>query len=86
MNTAQKTLMEKALQYLVNRLKEPVTWIQLLTALGTIVGINMKPEMMEIIATVGVAVAGGVGVAMPSPTADPAAPTEPAAQKDPPAA
>ena len=50
--------------YVVNRAKEASTWrgvIMLLTA----VGLNISPEMADAIISVGIAVAGAVGVLFP---------------------
>ena len=50
--------------YVVNRAKEASTWrgvIMLLTALG----LNLSPEMADAIISVGIAVAGAVGVLFP---------------------
>lgn len=50
--------------YVVNRAKEASTWrgvIMLLTA----VGLNISPEMADAIISVGIAVAGLVGMLLP---------------------
>jgi hypothetical protein len=50
--------------YVIERLKEASTWrgiIMLLTAAG----IPMAPEMQHLVISVGMALAGAVGVAMP---------------------
>ena len=50
--------------YVVNRAKEASTWrgvIMLLTA----VGLNISPEMADAIISVGIAVAGAVGMLLP---------------------
>ena len=50
--------------YVVNRAKEASTWrgvIMLLTA----VGLNISPEMADAIISVGIAVAGLVGILLP---------------------
>lgn len=50
--------------YVVNRAKEASTWrgvVMLLTALG----LNISPEMADAIISVGIAVAGAVGVLFP---------------------
>ena len=50
--------------YVVNRAKEASTWrgvVMLLTALG----LNISPEMADAIISVGIAVAGAVGMLLP---------------------
>ena len=50
--------------YVVNRAKEASTWrgvVMLLTA----VGLNISPEMADAIISVGIAVAGLVGILLP---------------------
>jgi hypothetical protein len=54
----------KTKKYIKARLREPSTWrgvILLLTA----VGVPIAPAMGEAVITVGLALAGGVGVVMP---------------------
>lgn len=55
---------EEAIQYMLERLKEPSTWrgfFVLLTALG----VQIAPEKIDAIVTVGLGVAGIIGVFVP---------------------
>jgi hypothetical protein len=48
-------------KYILNRLKEPSTW-QGLIGLVTAGGVSMNPEQVAQVVTLGMAVAGSVGV------------------------
>ena len=54
----------KAKKYIKARLKEPSTWRGIILLL-TAVGVPIAPAMGEAVITVGLALAGGVGVVMP---------------------
>lgn len=51
-------------QYLIERAKEPSTWRGLVLIL-TALGVPLAPEMQSAIVSVGLAVAGLIGVATP---------------------
>jgi len=51
-------------QYILDRAKEPSSWRDLILLL-TAIGVPVAPAMAEAIITVGLAVAGLVGVATP---------------------
>jgi hypothetical protein len=50
--------------YLRERLKEPSTW-RGLVLLATACGVPVAPQMAEAIITIGLALAGGIGVVTP---------------------
>lgn len=52
------------MQYLINRLKEASTW-RGLAMLATAFGLRVAPELQEAVITVGVSVAGLIGVVFP---------------------
>lgn len=54
----------KTKKYIKARLKEPSTWRGIILLL-TAVGVPIAPAMGEAVITVGLALAGGVGVVMP---------------------
>lgn len=49
-------------QFIIERLSEPSTWRGIIMIL-TAAGVQIQPQMMELIVSVGMAVAGVVGVA-----------------------
>ena len=57
----------KTKKYIKARLKEPSTWRGIILLL-TAVGVPIAPAMGEAVITVGLALAGGVGVVMPDKT------------------
>jgi hypothetical protein len=79
MNDAQKALRDKLIQYIIHRAKEPVTWVQLLTVIGTITGITIRPELTKELATIGVSIAGAIGVLLPTPLSEQEKPKDPEA-------
>jgi hypothetical protein len=58
---------EEAIQYMLERLKEPSTWrgfFVLLTALG----VQIAPEKLDAVVTAGLGIAGLIGVFVPDKT------------------
>lgn len=49
--------MQTWLQFLLNRARERSTWIGIISFLGS-VGVALKPDMAEAIASTGIAIAG----------------------------
>lgn len=49
--------------WILDRLRERNTWAALLTLAGVLLGRNLAPEQAEAITTLGLIVAGGIGVA-----------------------
>jgi hypothetical protein len=52
------------MNYLVARMKEASTWRGLILML-TALGVSISPELGEAIVTVGLALAGGIGIVVP---------------------
>lgn len=49
--------------WILDRLRERNTWAALLTLLGVVLGRTFAPDQAEAITTIGLLVAGGIGVA-----------------------
>ena len=58
--------MEKTLNYIAARLREPSTWRGLMLIL-TAFGVHINPEMQNAITTIGLGAAGSIGVLIPDP-------------------